>query len=62
MRGRRSPVVARKLRAVLRTPAGVDDPDIHLTTEYEHPLVTEAIWTTSRDSLGTVIETEAEHA
>lgn len=61
MRGRRSPVVARKLRAILRTPAG-NDPDIHLTTEYEHPLITEVVWTTSRESLGTVLETEAEHA
>lgn len=61
MRGRRSPVLARKLRAVLRTPAG-GETDIHLTTEYEHPIVTEVVWTTSRESLGTVLETEADHA
>lgn len=62
MRGRRSPVVARKLRAVLRTPAGVDDPDLELTTEYGHPLVTEAAYVSSWDATGSVIETEADHA
>lgn len=61
MRGRRSPVVARKLRAVLRTPAG-NDPDIELTTENAHPITTEAAWVSSWDATGSVIETEADHA
>jgi hypothetical protein len=61
MRGRRSPVLARKLRAVLRTPAG-NDPDIELTTEYLHPLLTEAAWVSSWDATGSVLETEADHA
>lgn len=53
-------VRARKLRLVLRTPAG-NDRDIELTTENDGPLLTEASWVSSCPP-GSVLETEASHA
>lgn len=62
-RGRRSPVVARKLRPIQRTPATENNAtEVEFQTEYEGPLLTETAAPAATRDVGVVIELETADA